>query len=49
METKVTTMSKEEAIANLRDKDADHTEARKVLEKHGFSKTLIYKIEDGDV
>lgn len=46
METKGNTMSKKEAIDNLRDKDADHTEARKVLEELGFSKTLIYRIED---
>jgi|TARA_Y100000034_G_scaffold116061_1_gene153911 hypothetical protein len=48
METKGTTMSKQEAIANLKDADADHTEARKVLKKAGFSTQLIHRIEDGD-
>jgi len=43
-----TTMSKEQAIANLKDKNADHEEARKVLKKAGFSTALIHKIEDGN-
>ena len=48
METKGTTMSKQDAIKNLRDPEADHTEARKILTtKHGFSMALCYKIEDG--
>ena len=43
-------MSKADAIANLRTKNADHTDARQVLIKqHGFSKELCYKIEDGDL
>jgi hypothetical protein len=41
-----TAMSKEQAIANLKDKNADHEEARKVLRDAGFSVTLIHKIED---
>jgi len=47
METKGTTMSKEDALKNLRDPNADHTEARRVLiTQHGFSKALCYRIED---
>jgi len=44
-----TTMTKEKAIANLKDKDADHTEARKFLRGIGFSIGLIIRIEEGDV